>query len=63
MLQTLVFIALPVIVWAVIDQICTSCAEQGLFILIIPIVSALIGVSYCWGRYYANKLDYARTIN
>ena len=27
-----------------------------------PIMGGLLLICYVWGRYYANKLDYARTI-
>ena len=34
----------------------------GSFIWLMPIMGGLLLICYIWGRYYANKLDYARTI-
>uniref|UniRef100_A0A7S3I6Z1 Uncharacterized protein n=1 Tax=Favella ehrenbergii TaxID=182087 RepID=A0A7S3I6Z1_9SPIT len=63
MIQTWIFFLLPLVVWAVVEHQDKECSKPGMFVLYIPVGGALLGVSYCWGRYYANKLDYARTIN
>ena len=40
----------------------TQCTSYGYFILVLPIMGFLLLVCYVWGRYYANKLDYAQTV-
>jgi len=55
---------LPLIAYvAMVGQVTDSCTKYGQFFLIMPLMGILLLVCYCWGRYYANKLDYAQTIN
>jgi len=54
---------LPLIGFLMSDRIMKSeCAERGIFFIIVPLMGAFLLICYCWGRHYASRLDYARTV-
>lgn len=62
-IQTFTFILLPSVVAGVtMTEKGHTCLNIGNFVWCVSAVGVLLLVSYCWGRYYSNKLDYARTI-
>ena len=40
----------------------TDCTKLGYFVLVMPLMGLALLICYIWGRYYAAKLDYARTV-
>ena len=59
--QSTEFIVAPLI-WFMVGGGSDSCSEYGNFVLVMPLMGCLLLVCYAWGRHYANKLDYARTV-
>lgn len=59
--QSLDFIILPLI-WLILNDGTNSCTDYGSFLFLMPIMGLLLCVNYAWGRYYAKKLEYARTV-
>ena len=55
------FIIAPTI-WFIFSDGGNSCTDYGYFLIFVPIMGFLLLVCYAWGRYYANKLAYARTV-
>lgn len=41
---------------------CDKIVDYGGFFWSMPVMGGLLLICYVWGRYYANKLDYARTV-
>ena len=61
--QSLQYIIMPPIWWLVSFSGDSPCkCKYGIFIWMMPIMGGLLLICYIWGRYYANKLDYARTV-
>ena len=59
--QSVQFIVTPLI-WYLIADGPDSCTRYGFFVLVMPVMGVMLLICYAWGRYYANKLEYARTI-
>ena len=39
-----------------------DCAQYGSFVILMPLMGGLHFICYAWGRFYAKKLEFARTV-
>ena len=67
LVQSLFFLgAAPFWYWVINGKNITAnsadCTEYGSFIIVLPAMGFLLLICYAWGRYYANKLDYAQAV-
>lgn len=61
-IQSLDFMVTPLIWYLLAEKPNSDCAKYGSFVIMMPLMGVLLLVCYVWGRYYARKLEFARTI-